>query len=91
MDYSISTNTIIGPDNRIQVYNPKEWPYRATCMLYMEFDNVYNNVTGQYVTIVSVGTGFMEGPNLLVTAGHCTYGDVTNDGEILQTQGFLIE
>lgn len=47
----------------------------------MEFDNVYNNVTGQYVTIVSVGTGFMEGPNLLVTAGHCTYGDVTNDGD----------
>lgn len=79
-NYSISPNTIIGPDDRIQVSNPKNWPYRATCKLYIEYDNVYNQVTGRYVTLVYVGTGFMEGPNLLVTAGHCAYGDVTNDG-----------
>lgn len=80
VDYSISPNTIIGTDDRVQVTNPENWPYRATCKLYMEFDNVYNYATKNYDTITTVGTGFLEGPNLLVTAGHCTYGDITNDG-----------
>lgn len=79
--YSISTNSILGTDERVQVTNPSDWPYRATCKLYMEYDNVYNHVTGQYVTRIYVGTGFMEGPNLLVTAGHCTYSDVTSEGD----------
>lgn len=76
-NYSISPSTILDPDERIQVTNPSLWPYRGTCKLYMDYDNVYNNVTKTYMTRTFIGTGFMEGPNLMVTAGHCTYGDVT--------------
>lgn len=79
--YSISTNSILGTDDRVQVTNPSAWPYRGTCRLYMEYDNVYNTITKKYVKLAYIGTGFMEGPNLLVTAGHCAYSDVTSDGE----------
>ena len=47
----------------------------------MEYDNVYNNATKTYRTLTYIGTGFMEGPDLLVTAGHCVYGYVTNEGD----------
>ena len=33
------------------------------------------------VNMYFIGTGFLEGPDLLVTAGHCLYGDVTNSGD----------
>lgn len=77
----INQASIIGTDERVQVVNTNIWPYRATCKLYMEYDNVYNNSTKKYITLKYIGTGFLVGPNLLVTAGHCVYGDVTNSGD----------
>lgn len=75
---STSLRNIIGDDDRIPVTNPKVYPYKATAKLRMTYYNVYNNETNSYHTRTFIGSGFLEGPNLLVTAGHCAYGDVTN-------------
>ncbi len=79
--YSAIPTSILGTDERVQITNPSAWPFRGTCRLYTEYDNVYNNATKEYKTRAFIGTGFMEGPNLLVTAGHCVYSDVTDNGD----------
>lgn len=71
----VSPLSIIGDDTRTEVSNPKEYPYKATAKLVMTYFNIYDNVKNKYVTRYSVGTGFLEGPNLLVAAGHCAYSD----------------
>ncbi len=76
-----TTRTIIGTDERTKVENPSQWPYSATGYILTTFNNVLNASTGNYVTLNYIGSAFLEGPNLMVTAGHCLFGDVTNDGD----------
>lgn len=66
-------------DDREPVANPKIKPYLSTGRTSAYYYNIKNNIDGFYYTIRSDGTGFLEGPNLMVTAGHCVYGDVTVD------------
>lgn len=85
----ITPFSIIDDDLRTEVTNPKEFPYKSTAKLIMTYYNVYNNITEKYVTRRKIGTGFLEGPNLLVTAGHCSYSDVTtsyNYNGVLHTE-----
>ena len=76
--------------NGIAIYANNDWPiqhigdakqspYLPTAKILMTYYNVYNNATKKYETMRYTGTAFLEGPNLAVTAGHCMYGDVTND------------
>jgi len=75
--FAVSLTSIIGSDERTQVLQTRDWPYRGIVKMYMTFKNVLNQETGTYRDRTFVGTGFMEGPNLMVTAGHCGYSDVT--------------
>lgn len=77
----IAPRGIIGEDDRVKVDNPAQWPYRATGYIRITYKNVLNTVTGTYDTLNYRGTAFLEGPNLMVSAGHCMYGDVTNRDE----------
>lgn len=62
---------IIGDDNRQRISNPKNsFPYRAICRIISYWDE---NNDGVIDNTVSVGTGFLEGPSAVVTAGHCIY------------------
>ncbi len=76
-DSGISTLGIIGDDNRTKVPNTELFPYRATGQIVMKYENVLNRKTGKYESLTFIGTGFLEGPDLLVTAGHNLYCDVT--------------
>lgn len=78
-EYGISPNTILGDDDRIAVNSPKSWPYRGTTLIKSYFYNLKGNDGNTYY-VTGTGTGFMEGPDLMVTAGHVVFGDVTNDG-----------
>ncbi len=71
--------SVIGDDDRTLIENTTDFPYRTTGKVLMVFNDIYNNSTGQTSTRRFIGTGFLEGPDLLVTAGHCLYGDVTTD------------
>lgn len=77
LQISILTDTTDPNDNREIVSNPKVSPYLATGRTVSKYYNVKNNINGYYYTILSFGTGFLEGPNIMATAAHCTYGDVT--------------
>jgi len=72
-DILIMPDSIIGKDNRVPV-NPSYFPYSAVTCLYIGRDQDGNGTIESWYD----GTGFMEGPDLLVTAGHCmwsgTYG-----------------
>lgn len=46
--------------------------------MYMTFNRVLNKHGGLYHNRTFIGTGFMEGPNLMVIAAHCDYYDVSN-------------
>ena len=56
---------IIGSDDRYRIINPRTYPYFLSGGVVGLFND------GTYAE----GTGFLEGPNLLVTAGHCVYDD----------------
>lgn len=47
----------------------------------MTYNNVLNKKTGKKVTLTYKGTDFLVGPNIVLSAGHCVYTDVskTND------------
>jgi V8-like Glu-specific endopeptidase len=64
-------------DQRYQIINTKEQPYFRTGYILMRYDNIWNNVHSRFDTRYFRGTGFLEGPNLMVTAGHCVFGDVS--------------
>ena len=69
----IETHSIIGNDDRVRV-NPNYSPYSRIVALRCGQDKNGDGIADSW----SLGTGFMEGPDCLVTAGHCmwdkTYG-----------------
>lgn len=74
---SIMPAGIIGEDNRTAVDDTTISPYCKTGLLISKY-NVLNVQTGAIDTLYYRATGFLEGPDLLVTAGHSVYGDVTS-------------
>lgn len=54
---------IIGEDDRRRVPNPQEFPYRCICSLVVTARNGTR----------WVGTGWLAGPQTVITAGHCIY------------------
>lgn len=78
---SIDTNImplgVIDDDDRIVVSDTTAYPYKRAGVLISRFD-VLNLNTGKIDSLYYGSTGFMEGPDLLVTAGHAVYGDVTS-------------
>ncbi|MER9067726.1 serine protease [Mesorhizobium sp. M0902] len=54
---------ILGSDDRVRVTNNQLYPWRCICSLL-----ITANTGAQYV-----GTGWLVGPRLLLTAGHCVY------------------
>lgn len=70
-DGGISTNAIIGSEDRMQVTDTTVAPYSYTCYMY----SVYTDGTkiGPY-------SGFIIGPKAAVTAAHCVY----NPGKALK-------
>lgn len=77
MEFAISTSSVFGSDERTPVSQTKNWPYRGIVKIRMTFNHVLKQSDGNYYDRTYSGTGFMLGPNLLVTAGHCAYDDVT--------------
>jgi glutamyl endopeptidase len=55
--------TVIGPDDRVQVHATDQYPWRAIASL---------EITDQYGG-GWIGTAWLIGPRLLLTAGHCVY------------------
>jgi glutamyl endopeptidase len=54
---------IIGTDDRVRVSNASEYPWRCICSLL-----ITASTGAQYL-----GTAWLVGPRLLLTAGHCVY------------------
>ncbi len=79
VNYGISPNTILGDDDRVAVASPKSWPYLGITLIKTYYYNLKGN-DGKLYSILGTGTGFMEGPDLMVTAGHVIFGDVSNSG-----------
>lgn len=59
---------IIGTDDRVRVTNNAVYPWRCICSL------LITAASGNHF----VGTGWLVGPRLLLTAGHCVY--MTDEG-----------
>ncbi len=76
-DFSIKTTGIIGDDNRTKIDNTSEFPYRASGQIEIAYNNVLNKSTGKYESLHYIATGFLVGPDVLVTAGHNLYSDIT--------------
>lgn len=80
-DEAESTDAIIGSDGRTRVANTKISPYLKVAYMKMTFDNVYNKAENIYQSLHAEGTAFMIGKNIVATAGHCIYQDVTSSGD----------
>ena len=63
-DGGISTNAIIGSEDRVQITNTNAAPYQYTCYMY----SVYKDGTKS-----GVYSGFMVGAKAAVTAAHCVF------------------
>lgn len=63
-DGGISTNAIIGSEDRVQITNTEAAPYQYTCYMY----SVYKDGTKSYPY-----SGFMIGAKAAVTAAHCVF------------------
>ena len=70
---SISTQSIIGDDDQKKV-NPNVYPYCAVLALMLGQDTNGDGVVDSW----GLGTGFLEGNDVMVTAGHCFWGGTTN-------------
>lgn len=60
----ISPYSIIGEDDRIIVENTKKYPYRCIGKLEIRYPNS---------STYTVGTGFLVGDSIVLTAAHCVY------------------
>lgn len=78
--YNLLNEGVIGNDDRTLVTDTLKSPYRYAGTLIAKF-NVQNLQSGQIDTLYYGSTGFMEGPDLLITSGHSIYGDVTSGSE----------
>jgi V8-like Glu-specific endopeptidase len=58
---------LMGPDDRTQVQNTHDYPYRCICHLRMRF----RTTAGDYVS--ATGTGWVIGKRTVITAGHCVF------------------
>ena len=67
---------IVGNDDRFRIYNPNTEPYCATGFILSRFRRL-NQQTLVVEEFSTIGTGFMLGPNLLVTAAHVICGNYT--------------
>lgn len=74
---------IIDDDNRRKIANTDSFPYSAAGQIVTTYENIFNKKTNKYEKANYIATGFLEGPDLLVTAGHALYCDVTitSDGD----------
>ena len=70
--FSTNNRNILGSDDRTQVSNPKTNPYSATALLYSIW-LIGNN------TVEMQGTAFLQGDDIVLTAAHCVYADVTTE------------
>lgn len=59
----LTTESVIGRDDRIKIRNTRAYPFRAICSLLIEAK------TGRKY----IGTGWFISPRTVVTAGHCLY------------------
>ena len=57
------TESVLGPDTRIQIANTADYPWRVHCSLL-----ITANDGSQWI-----GTGWFIGPKTVVTAGHCVF------------------
>jgi glutamyl endopeptidase len=55
--------SVVNTDDRVRVPDVYQYPWRAICAL-----RITSRTGNQYV-----GTGWLAGPSLVVTAGHCVY------------------
>ncbi|MBE6673577.1 MAG: hypothetical protein E7596_00555 [Ruminococcaceae bacterium] len=77
-DSAVMPMDVIGEDNRQPIYNTSQEPYKMVCYIKAYYYNVI--IPGEKPqNLVRKGTGFLVGPNLLMTAGHNLYGDITKD------------
>lgn len=77
-----SPDAIIGTeDSRTQVTNTKISPYLKVAYMKATYDNVYDYSENTYRSLYIYSTAFMIGKNIVSTAGHCLYQDVTNLGD----------
>lgn len=58
-----STESVQGPDNRVQITNTASYPWRVHCSLL-----ITANDGSRWI-----GTGWFIGPRTVVTAGHCVF------------------
>ena len=78
--YNINTimpRDVIGDDTRTPVTDTTVYPYNSICYIEITYYNVWNNVEQIYEPRTFRGSGFLVGPNLVLTAGHNLYSDVT--------------
>lgn len=79
-EYNLMSYGVIGDDNRTLVTNTNTGLYKYAGNIIAKY-NVTNLKTGNIDTLYYGSTGFMEGSDLLLTAGHAVYGDVTSGNE----------
>jgi len=58
----LMTESVIGPDERVRIFDTDLSPWRMICSLSMTTPN------GSFI-----GSGWLAGPKTIITAGHCVY------------------
>lgn len=59
----LGAESVLGPDDRVQIHNTGDYPWRAHCSLL-----ITANDGARYI-----GTGWFIGPKTVITAGHCVF------------------
>ena len=74
---NLRATPFVGDDDRVRITNPKADPYYRSGQIVAKWHNLVSNVDGGIYTVLGYGSGSMVGPDLLVTAAHVIFGDVT--------------
>ena len=69
IDDMIIPNQVIGDDTRYQITNPNQNPYKKICRIIAHWDTDGDGA----IDLRTGGTGFLVGPDVVVTAGHMVY------------------
>ena len=67
--YQVSPKTVFGSDTRVQITDTTQYPYSYIGRIEAHWDDDGDGI----IDFFSHGTGFMEGPDVLTTAGHVVY------------------